>query len=300
MESKAAHQPPDKPVWLLFGILVFHQMVSACAFPFAKIGLNQLDPLVFAFFRFLLSSMVYVPVLIWQNRKSKISRRDNLRIFGIGLLLIPINQVIFLVGQSLTSAGHSSLLFATTPVFIYLLAIFFLKEKATILRSVGIVIALGGVYVILSGGKIHFGREHFLGDILVLIAVVAWAVATVLGKPLARRYGAFRVTGSALVYGSLVYLPFGLFQALKGDYSAVDWRGWFSIGYMAIVISVGAYVLWYWVLKYLDASRAAIMQNIQPIIATVVAAFLLSEPITSNLILGGVIVIGGVILTEIR
>ncbi len=300
LEADRSPEPPARPLWFVFGVLVFHQVISACAFPFAKIGLNQLDPLVYAFYRFAISSAIYIPVLFRQNRKSKIVRRDHLKLFGIGLLLIPINQLVFLIGQSLTSAGHSSLLFATTPVFIYLLAIFFLNEKATLLRSVGIIVALIGVYIILSGGNIRFGREYFLGDILVLLAVVAWAAATVMGKPLARRYGAFRVTGSALVYGSLVYLPFGLYQALRADYSAVNWQGWFSVGYMAIVISTGAYVLWYWVLKYLEASRAAIMQNLQPIVATAVAAFLLSEPITGSLILGGVIVIGGVILTEIR
>ncbi|MBN2226640.1 MAG: DMT family transporter [candidate division Zixibacteria bacterium] len=300
LDADRTPKPPARPFWFVFGVLIFHQVISACAFPFAKIGLNQLDPLVYAFFRFVISSAIYIPVLYWQNRKSKIARHDHLKFLGIGLLLIPINQLVFLIGQSLTSAGHSSLLFATTPVFIYILAIFFLKEKASARRAFGIIIALGGVYIILSGGNIRFGREYVLGDLLVLVAVIAWAAATVMGKPLASRYGAFRVTGSALVYGSLVYLPFGLFFALRADYGAVNWQGWFSVGYMAIVISAGAYVLWYWVLKYLEASRAAIMQNIQPIVATAVAAVLLSEPITGSLILGGAIVIGGVILTEIR
>ncbi|UCD18417.1 MAG: DMT family transporter [Candidatus Zixiibacteriota bacterium] len=288
------------PIWLIFGILILHQIVVACAFPFAKLGLNQINPYVFAFFRFIISSGIYLPVLFRLNRRGKISRTDHAKIFMVGLLLIPLNQVVFLVGQSLTSAGHASLLFAITPIFVYLLAIAFLREKATLLRFAGIAIALAGVYIILLGGKISFGLEYFLGDILVLVAVAAWAAATVMGKPLASKYGAFRVTGMSLVYGSLVYIPFGLFKAITADYSEVSWTGWFSIGYMAVVISVAAYVIWYWVLKYLDASRVAIMQNIQPIVATIVAAILLSEPITANLIAGGIVIIGGVILTEIR
>jgi len=288
------------PLWFLYSAILFHQLITSLAYPFAKLGLNQIDPYTYAFFRFLFSTMIYIPVLIWLWNRPKIPLKDHFRIFIIGLILIPLNQVLFLVGQSKTAAGHSALLFATIPIFIYILATIFLKERATFRRTAGIIVAFVGVYVILSGGKVNFGMEYFWGDILVLIAVIAWAFATVLLKPLSLQYGAFRAMGLGLVYGSLVYFPYGIYRALTADYSRIGTSGWFSILYMAIVISLGAYFLWYWVIKYMDVSRVAVLQNIQPIIATAVAALLLAEPISATFIIGGVIVISGVILTEIK
>jgi len=288
------------PLWFLYSAILFHQLITSLAYPFAKLGLNQIDPYTYAFFRFLFSTMIYIPVLIWLWNRPKIPLKDHFRIFIIGLILIPLNQVLFLVGQSKTAAGHSALLFATIPIFIYILATIFLKERATFRRTAGIIVAFVGVYVILSGGKVNFGMEYFWGDILVLSAVIAWAFATVLLKPLSLQYGAFRAMGLGLVYGSLVYFPYGIYRALTADYSRIGTSGWFSILYMAIVISLGAYFLWYWVIKYMDVSRVAVLQNIQPIIATAVAALLLAEPISATFIIGGVIVISGVILTEIK
>ena len=288
------------PLWFLYSTIIFHQLITSLAYPFAKLGLNQIDPYTYAFYRFLFSSLIYVPVLFWLWNRPRMPRRDHFRLFLIGLILIPMNQVIFLVGQSMTAAGHSALLFATIPIFIYILAIIFLKEKATFRRTAGIMVAFIGVYIILTGGKVNFGMEYLWGDLLVLAAVIAWAFATVLLKPLSLKYGAFRAMGLGLVYGSLVYLPYGLYRALTADYSRIDGSGWFSILYMAIVISLGAYFLWYWVIKFMDVSRVAVLQNIQPIIATVVAAFLLAEPVSATFIFGGIIVISGVILTEIK
>jgi drug/metabolite transporter (DMT)-like permease len=208
--------------------------------------------------------------------------------------------VLFLIGQSLTLASHSSLLFATVPIFIYILAIIFLNEKPTVRRTAGILIATAGVYYILSGGKARFGLEYLLGDILVLVAVVAWAVGTVMLKPLAIRYGAFRVTGLALSYGSIVYFPYGIYRAFTWDYASVSQSAWLSVFYLALVVSIICYFLWYWILKYMEASRVAVFQNMQPVIASAAAVMMLAEPISTNFVVGGVVVIFGVILTEVK
>jgi len=286
--------------WFIYGTILFHQFFTAVAFPVAKLGLNEIEPYTYAFFRFLISSLIYIPILYNLRKRKKIPLNDHFRIFILGLVIIPLNQVVFLIGQSLTLASHSGLLFAMVPIFIYILAIIFLGEKPTIRRTIGIIIAFGGVYIILSGGKVEYDTNYLLGDFLVLLAVVAWAAATIMAKPLALKYGAFRVIGLALVYGSVFYMPYGLYRALNFDYGPVTWIGWFSVLYMAVLVSILAYILWYWLLKKMEASRLAIMQNIQPVIASAVAAITLSEPIGLAFVVGGIIAITGVILTEIK
>jgi drug/metabolite transporter (DMT)-like permease len=286
--------------WFLYLVIIIQQVLAAMAFPVARLGLNDIDPFVYAFFRFAISSIIYIPILLYLRRNGKIQFSDNLKIFLIGIILILLNQVVFLVGQSKTTAGHSSLLFATIPIFVYILAIIFLNEKATIRRTLGILIAAGGVYIILSNGAVGFGGEFLLGDLLVLGAVIAWAVCTVMAKPLIEKYGAFRVVGLALVYGSFVYLPYGLYRTMSVELSAISGRAWFSIFYLAGGVSVLAYFLWYWVLKYMEASRLAVVQNIQPVMAIAVASVMLAETISRHFVIGGIIVLFGVILNELK
>ncbi len=288
------------PTWLLYLLILIQQFLASLAFPLAKLGLLELDPFVFAFLRFSIASIIYIPILLILRKGRRIPIRDNIRIFIIGIVLIPFNQVIFLIGQARTSAGHASLLFATIPIFIYILAILFLGEKPTWRRTLGILIAAGGVYLILAGGASRFGGEFLAGDLLILVAVLAWAIGTIMAKPLLKKYGAFRVTGLALVYGSLLYIPYGFYRIYDVGLIGHSYKAWISVLYLAIGVSILAYFLWYWVLKYLEASRMGVIQNIQPVIATAVAAMILSETISSNFIIGGLIVIFGVVLTEIK
>jgi drug/metabolite transporter (DMT)-like permease len=292
--------PAGKPIWFLYAVILFHQVITAVAFPMAKLGLNEIEPFTYAFLRFTLSSLIFIPILFFLRKKKRIPFRDHTRIFLIGIILIPFNQVIFLVGQSMTTAGHSSLLFAMIPIFIYILAIIYLGEKATLRRTLGILVAIAGVYIILSGGSVEIGGDYLLGDLLILVAVVAWAVATVMAKPLLLKYGAFRVTGLALVYGSLLYFPYGLYRFSNFRFEEISSAAWISLAYLAFVVSILAYVLWYWVLKYMEASRVAVVQNIQPVIASAVAVIILNETIGQNFIIGGIIIITGVVLTELK
>jgi drug/metabolite transporter (DMT)-like permease len=154
------------------------------------------------------------------------------------------------------------------------------------------------VTTIMWSGLADFGSEYLLGDLIIVVSVVAWGYYTVLGKPLVEKYGALRVTAYALAFGSAMYLPFGAWFALKYDYSQATLGAWGSVVYMALGLSVIVYVLWYWLLKHLDASRIAIYHNIQPILASTVAYLFLGEALSSAFLVGGVIVILGVLIAE--
>ena len=117
-------------------------------------------------------------------------------------------------------------------------------------------------------------------------------------KPLVEKYGALRVTAYALASGSALYFPFGLYRAIIFDYAAVPIVTWLSVVYVALGVSVAVYVLWYWVLGRRDASRVAVYHNIQPVIAAAVAYVFLGEPIGWSFVIGGVIVLAGVVITE--
>ncbi len=280
-------------------VMLLQQLLGALTFPVAKFGLDEIQPFVFAFFRFTIASTLLLLIVWSRKREPKIERRDMWRIFGLGLIIIPFNQVAYLVGQSLTGAGHGSLLFAITPIFVAILAVVHLGERLRLRRAVGIAIAVTGVIIIMTAGAVKISTEYLWGDLIILLAVVAWAYYTVLGRPLAQRYGALRVTAYALSFGSLLYFPFGLWQASVFEYAAVPVVAWGSVLYVAIGTSILAYVLYYWILKQWEASRLAVWHNVQPVIASLIAYFWLGEPLGWSFVIGGAVAIGGVLLAEL-
>ena len=138
-----------------------------------------------------------------------------------------------------------------------------------------------------------------LGDLLILGSVSAWAYYTILGKRMVRKYGALRITAYSLTAGSVMYFPLGLYRAIQFDYSQTTLAAWGSVAYMAIGLSFVVYVLWYWLLKYMEASRIAVYHNIQPVVATAIAWYFLGEPIGWPFVIGGTVVIAGVLITEV-
>lgn len=275
------------------------QVLDALCFPVTRYGTQFIEPFTFAFYRFVVSSVVLLTIVFSGRRHPPIERRDYWRIILLAILIIPFNQTLYMFGQSMTAAGHGAFLFATSPVWIFLLAIIHLKEKLLWQRVVGIVVAFAGVVAIMSSGGMEFGIEYLRGDLIILVAVLAWSYYTIIGKPLVEKYGALRITAYALATGSALYFPFGLYRALVFDYSRATSGAWGAVAFMALGMSVLLYVLWYWVLKYMDASRLAIWHNLFPVISVIVAYFALGEPLTTAFVLGGIVVLAGVIIAEV-
>jgi len=284
---------------VLAGAMIVLQLVASVCYPIAKYGLGIIEPFTFAFYRYIISSVVLLTIVSFTKREPKIERRDWGRIVFLGILIIPFNQTLFLVGQNLTGAGHGAFLFSTTPVWIFIFALVHLKEKATWRRTTGIILATAGVMTIMLSGALEIGTEYLLGDAIILVSVLAWGYYTVLGKTLVQKYGALRITAYALAIGSAMYLPFGGWFALQYDYSQATLAAWGSVVYMAIGLSVIVYVLWYWLLKYLEASQIAVYHNVQPVIASTLAYFFLGESLGLAFIVGGIIILAGVIITEV-
>jgi len=284
---------------ILLPALLIQQTMGAVAFPISKFGLEMIEPFTFAFFRFVIASAALLLLVSLRKRSTPIEKRDYIKILGLGILIIPLNQTLYLYGQKLTGAGHGSLLFATVPLWVFLAAVLHLRERLIPRRVIGVVVGLIGVGIIMSTGAIEIGMEYLIGDLFILVAVIAWAYYTILGKPLVEKYGAIRVTAYALISGSVLYFPFGLFQAIQFDYSGATAGAWWAVIYMALGTSVIVYVVWYWVLKYMEVSRIAVFHNIQPVIATVVAYFWLGEPLGWSFFIGGLIALGGVVIAEV-
>ncbi len=282
-------------------LMLIHSALSAGTYLAAKRALGELSPFELALVRFVLAGAVYTALLL--RSPPRLPRRDLLAMAGLGLVAVPLNQGFFLAGLARTTPGHAALLYALTPVFVLLGARVRLGERAGPARTAGIALAFAGVVVVLAARGLLGGEEAWnglLGDLMVLLGVLAWAVYIVLGKPYAERYGAVTTTGLSLVIGTLLYLPLGLAASDLGRFRALSPGGWAAVAYLVVLTSVVSYLIYYWALRRAEAGRVAIWSNTQPVLTALLAWALHGERLTASFVAGGVMVLAGVVLTERR
>jgi drug/metabolite transporter (DMT)-like permease len=282
----------------IYWALMLQAVASAATHVVAKAAMREIPPLTFGFHRFVLASMVFGAIMVARNRFFPYSRSEWKLVILLSILAIPINQGFFLVGLSLTPPTHPALLYASSPVWVYILSAWRGEEKMNTRKTVGIAIALFGVVAFFMEKGITLAMDHLLGDFLILIAVWAWAFFTVLGRPLAQERGALTVTASALILGTIIYLPLGIYVASHFNYSQVTYVGWGGVLYLAIVTSVVLYTLWFWIIKYMEPSKAAVFTNLQPVLTAILAYFIVGERLSAGSIISGIVILVGVYITQ--
>ena len=280
--------------------MLLHSAISAGTYLAAKRALAELSPFEVALARFVLAGAVYAALLL--ARPPRVARRDLAGLAALGFVAIPLNQGLFLGGLSLTTPGHAAPLYATTPVFVFLIGAWRGEERATPRKLAGIGVAFAGVAVVLaSRGQLSGAgdaRAGVAGDVLVLLAVMAWAVYVVFGKAYVGRYGVVTTTGLTIVIGTLLYVPLGLAVSREASFRAVSPVGWASVAYLVILTSVVAYLVYYGSLARAEASRVAIWSNTQPVLTALLAWAIHGDPLTGAFLAGGALVIAGVALTQ--
>jgi drug/metabolite transporter (DMT)-like permease len=286
--------------------MLLHSVISAGTYLAAKQALGELSPFAVALFRFGLAGLFYATVLLVRRRGDSpaIPRRDLWAMAGLGLVAVPLNQGFFLAGLSRSTSGHAALMYALTPIFVFLLARWRLGEPTTRLKVAGILTAFAGVVLVLVGrGVIAPGADAWsglLGDLMLLVAVIAWAAFAVGGKVYAERYGVLTMTSVAICFGTLAYLPLGLWMTDFGSYAHLSATAWWSLAYLVAFTSIAAYLIYYWAMQRSDASRVAVWSNTQPVFTALLAWSLHGEPITGAFVAGGAMVVAGVVLTDYR
>src|SRR3954469_25195783 len=172
------HAPARPPAVVLYGALMAHTLVSAGNYLFAKRALMEIPALPLGMLRFAGASLLLI-VLLRRARPpgQRMPPREHWKkLLFLSLVGVPVNQGFFLYGLQLSTAAHAALLYTLTPLFVLLLAQALLGEFPGWRAAIGTVLALGGtVFVLLQKTQV---QGPVAGDLLLLIAVVAWAVYT--------------------------------------------------------------------------------------------------------------------------
>lgn len=279
--------------------LLCQTLISAGTYLFAKRVMQETGPAELAFLRFMGAGLLFALLLAVTGRPLVPPRPVRPRVLLLGLLALPVNQILFLVGLSRSTASHAAILYALTPVLVLLAARIFLGQAITPLRAVGVALAFAGVAVMLLERGLAQEIGPLVGDLLILGAVVAWAAYTILARPLTRAHGVVTGTGWAMMAGATMTLPLGPARATHlAGLAGLSATAWIGVGYLVLITSVVSYLLWSYALKRLEAPRVAVFTNLQPVATALISWMVLGERIGPAATVGGLLVILGVTASQ--
>jgi drug/metabolite transporter (DMT)-like permease len=200
-------------------------------------------------------------------------RADNLRAIASGVLGIGLNQLTFFAGLNLTTPINASLLQTVSPIVVVLASAVLLKDKITLPKLAGVALGtIGAAALILSRPTTGAAaKDALLGNLYLLFNATVFGLYLVVVAPLMKKYHAFTVLARIFLVGGVIAIPLGLPQAIAADYASFPLYIWGEIGYMIFFLTILAYLLNNWALKYATPALLGVYIYLQPVLAVLIA-----------------------------
>jgi drug/metabolite transporter (DMT)-like permease len=286
---------PASPALVLLALFAV-QVLFGTHYVASKIVLQDLPPLSWAAIRVTASALLLVGLAVVRRESLPLHRGTLWRFAGFAVLGVVINQICFVEGLSRTTPIHSSLINCSIPVLTLLLAVLAGRERPTLRRSAGFLLALGGVLVLLRVWSFEPASLLVRGDLITLVNSLSFSAFLVVSKPLLERTPALAATCLLFVLGALMVDAVALPELLRTDLSQVPASSWLLAAYIVAFPTVAAYFLNYWALRRSPSSLVAFFIYLQPLVAATFSAAFLGEAITLQLGVAFVLVAGGIAL----
>jgi drug/metabolite transporter (DMT)-like permease len=286
---------------VIYGKLFLTACMWGGTFVAARVVAQHVPPFTAAFLRFVVASFfLMLLILKLEGRLPALKKNQWLPAVLLGITGIFAYNVFFFLGLQTVTASRASLIVACNPVFISILSALLFKERMTTGKTVGIVLCLAGAIIVISrGNPLEILQEKLgWGEVYILGCVASWVAYSLIGKVIMKDLTPLAaVTWSCLIGMLALLLPacWEGFPIHLEQVAIVDWVALFYLGFFGTVLGF----IWYYEgIKAIGPSRAAVFINFVPVSGVFLGWLLLDESINLSLILGAVLVMGGVYLTN--
>lgn len=236
-----------------------------------------IHPFGLTFFRLVGGLMLFWLASLFIKRE-KVASKDLLLLFFASLLSIILNQYPFFLGLSLTSPIDSSIVVTTLPIVTMLLAALILKEPITQLKAIGVLVGASGALILVMQGTWDFsGQGNMIGNLIISIGVISFALYLTLFKALVSRYHPITIMKWMFLFATITGFPLSFPYLKETDFTAFTGTSWLSIGYVVVVATFLGYLLIPVGQKLLRPTTLSMYNYIQPIMATLVAVYIGSD-----------------------
>ena len=266
-------------------------------FSLVKVALRDFPELAFNAMRMLTSAVVFVAVIGLSRTRLSFSRADWIRLVFLGVVGTFLYQFMFVGGLKRTSAGNASLIVGASPILIAVLSALAGHERVPPRRWFGVALGFGGLYFVV-GHRADWSPASLAGDGMVLASMACWATYSVAAQPLLKRHSPLAVTGTSFSIGAFLYLLCTAPWLVKIEWTSISSPSWVLMFLSAVLALNVSYVIWYTGLKKLGGTRTSMYSYLTPIVAMVVAAFWLGEPVSGNQMIGAGAILAGLVITR--
>lgn len=276
-------------------------VVWGVSFIATKIALQDISPVTVVWLRFLIGIIILGVFANTRNELRIPTIKDGMELAYLGFLGIALHQWLQSSGLVTSEASTTAWLVSTTPVFMALLGWMFFKEKLSWQIIGGILLATIGVLLVVTKGDVasivtgNFGSP---GDVLIIISAPNWALFSVMSRPILNRFSALKVTFYVLLFGWLMTSVQFIIGKHWVEIPQLSSAGWVSIIFLGIFCSALAYIFYNDGIKAFTSTQVGVFLYLEPVVATIVAAIVLSERVVLASLAGGAFIVLGVWLVN--
>ena len=262
---------------------------------FIKLGLEDLPPFTFAGIRFLIAVVILFLIIKLRGLSLPKKGRDWLLLLVSGVLAFFVNYGLLFWGEQYISSGLAAVLQSTIPAFGIVIAHFYLPaEQMTPAKIIGIILGVVGVAVIFSNQLDVAGPMALAGCAALIVSSIGAAYSNVLVKAYGKHLDPAILAGGQMFFGMILLLQIGI--PWEGRPSNFHWTplAVVSLFYLAIVGSVVAFLLYYWLVQNMDVTKTMLIALVTPVVAVTLGLVVLHETLHWRTLGGALMIISGI------
>lgn len=270
----------------------------------ARFGINQFEPIAFVGLRMVIAGLAFLTLYIFHQRHRWPTNPylwGHATVLGIFGNVVPLVTIVS--AMQYQSSGITAILITLSPAFTVLLAhFFFADEPLTRIKGIGVFLAMSGALLLVvrgENGLPDVTKASPLGYGLTAISLICFSGVTIYMRKFMRGFDSFSVTSIQIFVGALIVFPLALLLT-DTDWQGISQTTYMVVLYTGLVGTFGGYMLFFFCVKYFGASRAATVDYIAPIVATLGGVLLLGEEITLGMWVSIAIIALGIVLINYR
>ncbi len=279
--------------WIGVAIALASSLIGGTAAAITRYLVGNADPITLAILRWAIGFACLLPAALFLKAKWP-PRRDWLAVAVLGLCFFGLFFVLYNIAIGFTTAARASLALATLPLQTMVIGALLGVEPLTLRKSIGVCIAVLGVVAALAWGLSAAPAGAWRGELIMTGAVMCMAFYNVWSRPFIQRSSALGFLTVGMGAGAAGLIIVGLLTGSVAVLGSLSTPQWIAGVYLGVGGGALAFILWVMALERATPTRVAATMTVNPIAAALLAAYLVGEPITANLVFGLVAVFAGI------
>ncbi|MBK6263503.1 DMT family transporter [Marivirga sp. S37H4] len=260
-----------RKTWQIHGALALVSLIYGANYIIAKgVMPEYMSPNAFILFRASSATLLFWLFHFFTSKEKVQSKRDYWKFAQCAVFGVTANQLIFFNGLNLGSPVNASIIMTVNPVIVLLISAWFLKDKITSKKIIGILLGAVGVILLILNKEVSLDNDSFLGDVFIFLNATFYAIYLVMVRPLMQRYEPITVVKWVFLFGTIMIIPFGIVPLATTSFESFSSGIWWSVVYVVIGTTFLAYLLNAMALKHVSSTIVGYYIYLQPLFATAI------------------------------